>query len=74
MRSTGHRRRFGWRRPGSLHRTPTGLPAGELAVIPGTSHGLLAEKPDLCNLLITEFLTKDPVQTFAPIRRAGRPG
>ena len=47
-------------------------PAGELAVIPGTSHGLLAEKPDLCNLLITEFLTKDPVQTFAPIRRAGR--
>jgi hypothetical protein len=27
------------------------------------------EKPDLCNLLITEFLTKDPVQTFAPIRR-----
>jgi len=22
------------------------------------------------NLLITEFLTRDPVQTFAPIRRA----
>jgi hypothetical protein len=34
------------------------------------SHGPLAEKPDLCNLLITDFLTKDPVQTFAPIRRA----
>ena len=46
------------------------LPAAELAVVPGTSHGLLVEKPDLCNLLITEFLTKDPVQTFAPIRRA----
>jgi len=49
------------------------LHAGELAVVPGTSHGLPVEKPDLCNLLITEFLTKDPVQTFAPIRRVGRP-
>jgi pimeloyl-ACP methyl ester carboxylesterase len=46
------------------------LPDAELAVVPGTSHGLLVEKPDLCNLLITEFLTKEPVQTFAPIRRA----
>ena len=46
------------------------LPVGELAVGPGTSHGLLVEKPDLCHLLITEFLTSDPVQTFAPIRRA----
>lgn len=48
------------------------LPDAELAVIPGTSHGLLVEKPDLCNLLITEFLTKDPVETFAPIRRGAR--
>jgi pimeloyl-ACP methyl ester carboxylesterase len=46
------------------------LPDAELAVVPGTSHGLLVEKPDLCNLLITEFFTKDPVQTLAPIRRA----
>jgi pimeloyl-ACP methyl ester carboxylesterase len=46
------------------------MPDAELAVIPGTSHGLLVEKPALCNLVITEFLTKDPVQTFAPIRRA----
>ena len=47
------------------------LPDAELAVVPGTSHGLLVEKPDVCNLLVTEFLTKDPVPTFAPIRRAG---
>jgi pimeloyl-ACP methyl ester carboxylesterase len=47
-----------------------GLPDGELAVIPGTSHGLLVEKPELCNTIITEFLTKDPAQTIAPIRRA----
>jgi pimeloyl-ACP methyl ester carboxylesterase len=48
------------------------MPDAELAVVPGTSHGLLVEKPEVCNLLITEFLTKDPVQTFAPIRRAAR--
>jgi pimeloyl-ACP methyl ester carboxylesterase len=46
------------------------LADAELAVVPGTSHGLLAEKPGLCHLLITEFLTQDPVPTFAPIRRA----
>jgi pimeloyl-ACP methyl ester carboxylesterase len=47
-----------------------GLPDAELAVVPGTSHGLLVEKPALCNLLIAEFLARDPVPTFAPIRRA----
>jgi len=31
---------------------------------------LLVEKPGLCNMVITEFFTKDPVQTFAPFRRA----
>lgn len=45
------------------------LPEAELAVVPCTSHGLLVEKPDLCNLLITDFLSKEPVPTFAPIRR-----
>ena len=50
-----------------LYRT---LPDAELSVVPGTSHGLLVEKPQLCNMVITEFLTKDPVPTFAPIRRA----
>ncbi len=45
------------------------LPQGELAVVPGTSHGLLVEKPDLCNKIIFDFMTLDPVQKFAPIRR-----
>ena len=45
------------------------LADAELAVVPGTSHGLLVEKPDLCNRLITGFLTEDPVPTLAPIRR-----
>jgi pimeloyl-ACP methyl ester carboxylesterase len=43
----------------------------ELMVVPGTSHGLLVEKPDLCNEVILRFLTTDPVPTMAPIRRAG---
>ena len=47
-----------------------GLPQGELAVVPGTSHGLLVEKPALCNSLIVDFLATDPVPTMAPIRRA----
>lgn len=46
------------------------IPAAELAVVPGTSHGLLVEKPELCNAIIGDFLTKDPVSTYAPIRRA----
>jgi pimeloyl-ACP methyl ester carboxylesterase len=45
------------------------LPDGELAVVPGTSHGLLVEKPELCNAMMVDFLLSDPVPTFAPIRR-----
>jgi pimeloyl-ACP methyl ester carboxylesterase len=47
-----------------------GIPDAELAVVPGTSHGLLHEKPELCNTIMVDFLTTDPVPTFAPIRRA----
>ncbi len=49
--------------------TPAG-PALTPGVIPGTSHGLLVEKPALCNTIIAGFLTTDPVPTRAPIRRA----
>ena len=47
-----------------------GLPDAELAVIPGSSHGLLHEKPALCNRIIVDFLTSDPVPTIASVRRA----
>lgn len=47
-----------------------GLPEGELAVVPGTSHGLLHEKSALCNVIIVNFLTADASPTLAPIRRA----
>jgi pimeloyl-ACP methyl ester carboxylesterase len=45
------------------------IPGAELAVVPGTSHGLLVEKPVLCNQIIEQFLIEDPVPTLAPIRR-----
>jgi pimeloyl-ACP methyl ester carboxylesterase len=45
------------------------LPDAELAVIPGTSHGLLVEKTEMCNQVIIRFLTEDPMPTLAPIRR-----
>jgi pimeloyl-ACP methyl ester carboxylesterase len=42
----------------------------ELAVVPGTSHVLLHEKPELCTWLVSDFLTGEPEPTLVPIRRA----
>jgi pimeloyl-ACP methyl ester carboxylesterase len=49
------------------------IPDGELMVVPRTSHGLLHEKPELCNDVMLTFLTTDPPPTMAPIRRATSP-
>ncbi|MER6916929.1 alpha/beta hydrolase [Streptomyces sp. NPDC000594] len=46
------------------------LPDAELAIVPGTSHFLTQEKPELVNRLVVDFLTREPVATVAPIRRA----
>ena len=47
------------------------LPQGQLAVVPGTSHSVLKERPEECAALITRFLRQRlPVRTYAPIRRA----
>jgi pimeloyl-ACP methyl ester carboxylesterase len=45
------------------------IPDAELAVVPGTSHVLILEKPDLVTRLVLDFLTTDPVPTRIPIRR-----
>jgi len=45
------------------------LPQAELAIVPGTSHGLLVEKPSLCNAIVLDFFRNDAVETYAPIRR-----
>jgi pimeloyl-ACP methyl ester carboxylesterase len=50
--------------------TYSGIPEAELAIVPGTSHFLLQEKPALCNDIVVQFLTQDPVPTVFPIRRA----
>jgi pimeloyl-ACP methyl ester carboxylesterase len=46
------------------------IPLGQLAIIPGTSHQLIKEKPAIAQLLIQEFLEdlSYPV-TKMPIRR-----
>ncbi|MFR0353201.1 alpha/beta fold hydrolase [Streptomyces sediminimaris] len=46
------------------------IPASQLAIVPGTSHAAPMEKPALVNRLILDFLTKDPVPTMLPVRRA----
>ena len=46
------------------------LPAGQLAVVPGSSHALPMEKPGEVARLVLEFLAATlPPQTFMPIRR-----
>ena len=45
------------------------IPNSELALVPGTSHALVMEKPDLVNRLVIDFLEKDPVPTYMPFRR-----
>jgi pimeloyl-ACP methyl ester carboxylesterase len=47
------------------------LANGQLAVVPGTSHVLVLEKPALVNQLILEFLAETaPPAGFMPVRRA----
>lgn len=34
------------------------LPAGQLAILPGTGHGTFSVRPDLANLITREFLER----------------
>ena len=43
--------------PAHIHAMRRALPAAQLAIVPGTGHGVLADKPDLCNRMIIEFLS-----------------
>ena len=46
------------------------LPLGQLAIIPGTSHGVVKEKPALMLAMITQFLEDlSYPDTRQPIRR-----
>ncbi|MFE9581872.1 alpha/beta fold hydrolase [Nocardia sp. NPDC006044] len=46
------------------------IPDSELAVIPGTSHLLVVEKPAEVYRVVGNFLTTDAARTWQPIRRA----
>ena len=47
------------------------IPDAQLAIVPGTSHVLLLEKPALVNQLILEFLAEtQPPGTMLPMRRS----
>jgi len=47
------------------------LPQGQLAVVPGTSHALPLERPDVLAGLIVDFLAAaEPPRTLIPVRRA----
>lgn len=50
------------------------LPDSQLAVLPGTSHLLLHEMPELCRQLVDSFLDSSTVQSLMPIRRSGADG
>jgi pimeloyl-ACP methyl ester carboxylesterase len=41
-----------------VHAMHRAMPNAQLAIVPGTGHGLPADKPDLFNLLVIEFLTE----------------
>lgn len=47
------------------------LPQGQLAVVPGASHGLPLEQPEAVAGLVSNFLAAaEPPRTFMPVRRA----
>jgi pimeloyl-ACP methyl ester carboxylesterase len=48
------------------------VPNAQLAIVPGTSHLLLREKPELCATLVAGFLTDQSVSTLMPLRRSTR--
>lgn len=50
------------------------IPRSELAVVPGTSHLVAMEKPELFNRIVLDFLAEDPVQTYMPLRRVAGSG
>ena len=49
-----------------------GITNAELAIVPGTSHFLTQEKPDLVAAIVVDFICADPVIPVAPVRRAQR--
>ncbi|MBN6040121.1 alpha/beta fold hydrolase [Amycolatopsis sp. 195334CR] len=47
-----------------------GLREAQLAVVPGASHAILVDQPELTTAIVTRFLTVPPRPTLIPVRRA----
>jgi len=45
------------------------VPDAQLAIVPGASHMVVLEKPDVITGLVLDFLRNDPTPTMMPIRR-----
>jgi pimeloyl-ACP methyl ester carboxylesterase len=41
-----------------VHAMHRALPNAQLAIVPGTGHGLPVDKPELVNWMITDFVTE----------------
>jgi pimeloyl-ACP methyl ester carboxylesterase len=48
------------------------IPNSELAVVPGASHAVMFEKPEVLNRIVLDFLENEPPATMLPFRRAAR--
>ena len=46
------------------------IEGSELAIVPGASHALIFEKPDVINRIVLDFLSNDASPTMMPFRRA----
>jgi pimeloyl-ACP methyl ester carboxylesterase len=51
----------------SLYRA---IPDAQLAVVPGASHMVVMEKPDVVNRTVLDFLESEPAETMMPLRRS----
>ena len=48
-----------------IHAMHSAIPNAQLAIVPGTGHGLPADKPELCNWMISDFLKELPATSQA---------
>ena len=50
------------------------IPNAQLAVVPGASHLVVMEKPELLNRVVLDFLEHEPAPTMMPFRRSAPDG
>lgn len=61
-----HDRSYGWSQPEALWR---GIPCADLAVVPGAAHNVHLEKPQIFNMLVSDFLAIKGSDDVTALRR-----